>query len=91
MIFLSFPFDEKGLGAGRGFFHINSHGGAEPCPASSYSDINVKDTSIIDALNSRLSISLTDGGVLMDEHEGGCVLLEHKDDVVRLLSVQSIP
>ena len=55
MIFLSFPGDEKDSGgclaAGRGFFHINSHGGAEPCPASPYSDINVKDTSILEALN----------------------------------------
>ena len=46
MVFISFPGDEKTSGgclaAGRGFFHINSHGGAEPCPFSPYSDINVK-------------------------------------------------
>lgn len=45
MIFLSFPGDEKSSGgciaAGRGFLHINSHGGAEPCPFSPYSDVNV--------------------------------------------------
>ena len=92
MIFLSFPGDEKESGgclaAGRGFFHINSHGGAEPCPASPYSDINVKDTSILEALNSRLFTSLRDGGILMDEHVGGCVLFEHKDDVERMLMDQ---
>ena len=95
MIFLSFPGDEKDSGgclaAGRGFFHINSHGGAEPCPASPYSDINVKNTSILEALNSNLFTSLREGGLLMDEHEGGCVLFEHKDDVERLLSEQSRP
>ena len=89
MIFLSFPGDEKNSGgclaAGRGFFHINSHGGAEPCPASPYSDINVKDTSILEALNSNLFTSLRNGNILMDEHEGGCVLFEHKDDVERIL------
>lgn len=89
MIFLSFPGDEKESGgclaAGRGFFHINSHGGAEPCPASPYSDINVKDTSLTEALNSKLFKSLRDGGILMEEHEGGCVLFEHKEDVERLL------
>ena len=46
MLFVSFPGDEKSSGgclaAGRGLFHINSHGGAEPCPFSPYSDINVK-------------------------------------------------
>lgn len=90
MLFLSFPGDEKTSGgclaAGRGFFHINSHGGAEPCPASPYSDINVKDTSLLEALNSKLFKSLRDGGILMDDHEGGCVLFEHKDDVERLVS-----
>ena len=90
MLFLSFPGDEKTSGgclaAGRGFFHINSHGGAEPCPASPYSDINVRDTSLIDALNSRLFKSLRDGGILMDNHEGGCVLFENKEKVERLLS-----
>ena len=34
MVYISFPGDEKNSGgcvaAGRGFFHINSHGGAEP-------------------------------------------------------------
>ncbi|MBQ1329069.1 MAG: radical SAM protein, partial [Mogibacterium sp.] len=54
MIYISFPGDEKSSGgclaAGRGFFHINSHGGAEPCPFSPYSDINVKDTSLREAL-----------------------------------------
>lgn len=89
MLFLSFPGDEKTsegcLAAGRGFFHINSHGGAEPCPASPYSDINVRDTSLLEALDSNLFKSLRDGGILMDEHEGGCVLFEHKEDVERLL------
>ncbi|MDO5831258.1 MAG: radical SAM protein [Methanobrevibacter sp.] len=90
MLFLSFPGDEKTSGgclaAGRGFFHINSHGGAEPCPASPYSDINVKDTSLLEALNSKLFKSLRDGGLLMDDHEGGCVLFENEDEVKKLLN-----
>ncbi len=90
MLFMSFPGDEKMSGgclaAGRGFFHINSHGGAEPCPASPYSDINVAETSLLEALNSNLFKSLRDGGILMDEHEGGCVLFEHKDEVERILN-----
>ena len=89
MLFMSFPGDEKDSGgclaAGRGFFHINSHGGAEPCPASPYSDINVKDTSLIEALNSKLFKSLRDGGILMDNHDGGCVLFEHEKEVKKIL------
>lgn len=89
MIFLSFPGDEKTSGgclaAGRGFFHINSHGGAEPCPASPFSDINVKETSILEALQSNLFKSLRDGGLLIGEHEGGCVLFEHEEEVEMIL------
>lgn len=89
MLFMSFPGDEKTsegcLAAGRGFFHINSHGGAEPCPASPYSNVNVKDTSLIDVLESKFFRSLRDEGILMAEHEGGCVLFENKEDVERLL------
>lgn len=89
MLFLSFPGDEKESGgclaAGRGFFHINSHGGAEPCPASPYSDINVCETSLLEALESNLFRSLRDGGLLLDDHEGGCVLFEHKEEVESLL------
>lgn len=90
MIFLSFPGDEKTSGgclaAGRGFFHINSHGGAEPCPASPYSDVNVRDTILLDCINSKFFKSLRDGGLLIDDHEGGCVLFEHEDDVKKLLN-----
>lgn len=90
MLFMSFPGDEKlsdgCLAAGRGFFHINSHGGAEPCPASPYSDINVKETSLIEALNSKLFKSLREEGILLDDHDGGCVLFEHREDVERILN-----
>lgn len=92
MLFMSFPGDEKTsegcLAAGRGFFHINSHGGAEPCPASPYSDINVRDTSLLEALDSKLFRSLRDGDLLADDHEGGCVLAERKEDVERLLEMK---
>ena len=90
MVYISFPGDEKSSGgcvaAGRGFFHINSHGGAEPCPFSPYSDSNVRDTSLKDAMNSRLFRELRDGGYLMEEHPGGCTLYERKSDVERIMA-----
>ena len=88
MVFVSFPGDEKSSGgciaAGRGFFHINSHGGAEPCPFSPYSDTNVRDSSLREAMNSRLFMSLIDGGLLQDDHKGGCVLFERRDQVTEI-------
>ena len=89
MLFISFPGDEKSSGgcvaAGRGFFHINAYGSAEPCPFSPYSDINVKDTSLKEAIDSVLFRKLRAGGYLLDEHIGGCTLAAKKDEVQRLL------
>ena len=90
MLFISFPGDEAAFGgclaAGRGFFHINSHGGAEPCPFSPYSDINVKNTSLRQALQSPLFTALREQGVLTEQHSGGCVLFEQKEAVEALLA-----
>lgn len=91
MVYISFPGDEKSSGgcvaAGRGFFHINSHGGAEPCPFSPYSDINVKDTSLREALRSPLFTALRSGDILLEDHDGGCVLYEKKAQVEALINL----
>ncbi len=88
LLFISFPGDEKSSGgclaAGRGFFHINSHGGAEPCPFSPYSDTNLRNTSLKDALHSPLFQKLQNSGTLIEEHVGGCVLFE-KEEIVKEL------
>ncbi|MBQ8537860.1 MAG: radical SAM protein, partial [Clostridia bacterium] len=90
MLFVSFPGDEKSSGgclaAGRGFFHINSHGGAEPCPFSPYSDVSVKDTSLREALHSPLFTALRQGNLLTEDHSGGCVLFEKEEQVKTLLN-----
>ena len=89
IIFISFPGDEKSSGgciaAGRGFFHINSHGGAEPCPFSPYSDVNIREHPLIEALKSPLFAALRSGDILLDEHNGGCVLHEKKAEVEAIL------
>ena len=94
MVYISFPGDEKSSGgcvaAGRGFFHINSHGGAEPCPFSPYSDINVRDTSLREAMHSPLFTALRSGDLLADDHNGGCVLFEKKAEVEELLRQSAV-
>ena len=90
MVYISFPGDEKNSGgcvaAGRGFFHINSHGGAEPCPFSPYSDVNIKNTSLREAMHSPLFTALRKGNLLMDDHDGGCILYEKREQVEALLA-----
>lgn len=89
MIFLSFPGDEKEMGgclaAGRGFFHINATGGAEPCPFSPFSDVNLKNCTLLEALQSPLFQKLNTGGFLSGDHEGGCVLFSKENEIKKLL------
>lgn len=93
MVYISFPGDEKSSGgcvaAGRGFFHINSHGGAEPCPFSPYSDVNVKTASLRDTLHSPLFTALRDSHILLDDHAGGCVLYEKREQIEALIAQQN--
>lgn len=88
LLMIAFPGDEKTSGgclaAGRGFFHINSQGGAEPCPFSPYSDTNVAETSLVEALRSPLFVKLQNMGVLMEDHKGGCVLFGKEEQVKKL-------
>jgi MoaA/NifB/PqqE/SkfB family radical SAM enzyme len=85
-IFLSFPGDEKYSGgclaAGRGFFHINTDGSAEPCPFSPYSDTSLKNCTLREALKSPLFRKLEETGMLLGEHDGGCLLFQ-KEEVVK--------
>jgi MoaA/NifB/PqqE/SkfB family radical SAM enzyme len=89
LLLIAFPGDELASGgclaAGRGFFHINARGGAEPCPFSPYSDINVRDIPLRQALKSPLFERLREGNLLKEHHAGGCVLFERREKVRLLL------
>lgn len=88
-VILSFPGDEKYAGgclaAGRGFFHINASGGAEPCPFSPFSDSNLRNCSLKEALRSPLFKKLSASGLLRGEHVGGCVLFDRRAEVEALV------
>lgn len=89
MIFVSFPGDEEMMGgclaSGRGFFHINANGGAEPCPFSPYSKLNLKTDSIETVLRSGFFGELRK--IAADaEHHGGCTLFDHEREVAALLN-----
>ena len=90
MNLISFPGDEKYLGgclaAGRGFFHINPDGGAEPCPFSPFSDTDLKTQGLLQALDSPLFQRLNREGLLLGEHTGGCLLFEKEQEVRRILA-----
>lgn len=78
MIYVSFPGDEQFSGgclaAGRGFFHINPTGGVEPCPFSPVSDTNLRNVSLLEALDSPLFTRLRASNLLNENHNGACAL-----------------
>ncbi len=87
-VILSFPGDEEALGgclaSGRGFFHINPKGGAEPCPFSPYSKHNVRAASLKTVLQSKYFSDLRDIATKAGSHTGGCTLFTHENEVKAL-------
>lgn len=93
IIFLSFPGDEKAMGgclaAGRGFMHISPEGKAEACPFSPYSDRNIAESGLKEALKSPFFKRLRDSGLVGGEHTGGCTLFEYEEHVKELLHINN--
>jgi MoaA/NifB/PqqE/SkfB family radical SAM enzyme len=89
-LFFALPGDEKELGgclgAGRGFIHISPSGRVEPCPALPYSDSNLKDISLKEALQSEFLKTIRETHMQRSESNGGCAFWEHRDQVAALLS-----
>ena len=74
-VFIAVPWDEEGTGgclaAGRGFVHINAAGDLEPCPFAPYSDVNLRDTPLEQALRSRFLAAMRGNHDRFRETEGG--------------------
>lgn len=73
------------LAAGRGFFHIDPGGEAEPCPFSPYSKLNVKETGILDVLKSDYFAELRVITKDKHDHYGGCTLYNERASVKSLI------
>jgi MoaA/NifB/PqqE/SkfB family radical SAM enzyme len=88
-LFITFPGDEEALGgcvsSGRGFVHVNPSGDLEPCPFAPYSDINLKETPLKDALKSELLAKIRQNHHMLEETRGGCALWENREWVRGLL------
>ena len=82
-LFVNLPDDEKDFGgclsAGRGFVHISAQGDIEPCPFAPYSDTNLRDTSLKEALKSRFLAVVRENSDKLEEGKGGCALWTHRD------------
>jgi MoaA/NifB/PqqE/SkfB family radical SAM enzyme len=89
-LFIGFPGDEDAYGgclaAGRGFVHVSPSGDLEPCPAAPYSDANLGQVPLKEALRSRLLARVREEHGLLTEKSGGCALRANPAWVQRVLS-----
>ncbi len=94
-LFIAVPGDEEDVGgclaAGRGFVHVSAEGDVEPCPFAPYSDANLRDSSLKDALQSHFLKSIRDNRESLSDTEGGCALWIEREWVRSLLESPSEP
>jgi MoaA/NifB/PqqE/SkfB family radical SAM enzyme len=88
-LFISVPGDEEEFGgclsAGKGFVHISAEGNVEPCPFVPYSDSNLRDLPLKEALQSEFLQTIRQSHEDLHETEGGCALWIKRDWVQSLL------
>ncbi len=88
-VFVVFPGDEEQFGgclaAGRGFVHIGPDGSLEPCPFAPFSDVNVVDIPLAEALGSHLLKAIRDNHGELKETRGGCALWRKRKWVESLI------
>ncbi|MCK4990157.1 MAG: radical SAM protein [Bacteroidales bacterium] len=82
-MFVSLPSDESHYGgclaAGRGFVHVSADGSLEPCPFAPYSDIDIRNTPLKEALQSKFLGKIRESHHLLSEAKGGCTLWENRN------------
>ncbi|MCR4925696.1 MAG: radical SAM protein [Clostridiales bacterium] len=67
------------IAGGRNYFHINSNGDMEPCVFIHYSDSNIREKTILEALQSPLFMSYYHNQPFNDNHLRPCPMLENPE------------
>ena len=65
------------IAGGRSYLHINANGDVEPCAFIHYSDANIKEKSLIEALKSPLFMQYHDNQPFNENHLCPCPLLDN--------------
>lgn len=67
------------IAGGRYYFHINANGDVEPCAFIHYSNVNIKNVSLLEALRSPLFKTYQQGQPFNRNHLRPCPLLDNPD------------
>ena len=86
VLFVALPGDEDLYGGclagGRGFIHVNPQGRLEACPFAPFSDTDLNEMSLKEALGSKLMQVIRQNANQLSERKGGCSLWENRDWVL---------
>ncbi|MDD7365704.1 MAG: radical SAM protein [Clostridiales bacterium] len=74
------------IAGGRRYLHINAKGDVEPCVFIHYSNVNIHDTSLLDALRSPLFQAYHDNQPFNDNMLRPCPMLENPEILRRLVA-----
>jgi len=67
------------IAGGRRYFHINANGDVDPCVFIHYSDSNIREKSLLEAMRSPLFMAYHDGQPFNDNMFRPCPMLENPD------------
>ena len=73
------------IAGGKRYLHINANGDIEPCAFIHYSDSNIADKTILEALQSPLFMAYHDGQPFNNNHLRPCPLLDNPNSLVEMI------
>ena len=74
------------IAGGRRYLHINAAGDVEPCVFIHYSNANIHDVSLLDALRSPIFMKYYEGQPFNDNYLKPCPMLENPDTLPRMVA-----
>ncbi|WP_427340329.1 radical SAM protein [Caloranaerobacter sp. DY30410] len=73
------------IAGGRNYFHINANGDVEPCAFIHYSNVNIKDVSLLEALKSPIFMEYKKNQPFNKNHLRPCPLLDNPEKLRQMV------
>ncbi len=73
------------IAGGRRYLHINANGDVDPCVFIHYSNCNIRECTLLEALQSPIFMAYHDGQPFNDNHLRPCPMLENPDALRKLV------